>query len=247
MSTATASESEATPDLGQDQTEIEVNGARLLGDLSGALYWPARRCLIVADLHLEKGSSYAPGGQFLPPYDTAATLTALSKACQRYRPERVLCLGDSFHDQEAPERLPEPDADSIRTLTGAHDWIWLCGNHDPTPPSSWGGRVEIEMVDGPLQFRHEALTTPAAPGRGVAGEVSGHFHPKAVVRVRNKRLSARCFVTDGRRLILPAFGAYTGGLNVLDPAVAGLFGRGFQVHLLGRRQAFVFPKRALIA
>ena len=228
-------------EVAPDQTALEVNGARLIGDLSGALYWPARRWLMVADLHLEKGSSYATSGQFLPPYDTAATLAKLATACRRYRPARVLCLGDSFHDAEAAERVAAEDGAAIRALTAALDWIWVRGNHDPAPPPDWGGRVLDDLVESPLAFRHEA-----APGAGAAGELSGHFHPKASVRVRNKRLTARCFVTDGRRLILPAFGAYTGGLSVLDPAIAGLFPRGFRVHLLGRRQAFVFPRTALV-
>ncbi len=224
-----------------DQGALEVNGAGLIADLSGALYWPTRRLLVVADLHLEKGSSYAPSGQLLPPYDSTATLERLATVCRRYRPSRVLCLGDSFHDGEASARLAAEDRARIEALTAAHDWTWLCGNHDPEPPADWGGRVERELVEGPLLFRHEALAD-----RPAAGEVSGHFHPKASVKVRFRRLTARCFVTDGRRLILPAFGAYTGGLNVLEPAIAGLFPRGFQATLLGKRQAFAYPKRALV-
>ena len=139
-----------------DQTVLEVNGAELIGDLSGALYWPARHTLAVADLHLEKGSSFAPSGQLLPPYDTAATLAALAAACRRYRPERVLCLGDSFHDAEAPARLAWEDAERIRALTAAHDWVWLRGNHDPDPPADWGGGAAVTLTDAPLLFRHEA-------------------------------------------------------------------------------------------
>ncbi len=220
--------------------EIAVNGARLLGGLDGALFWPARKTLVVADLHLEKGSSYAAGGQLLPPYDTAATLAGLETAVARHRPERVICLGDSFHDAGAAERLSGRDGETIRRLTATCEWIWICGNHDPAPPENWGGRVAPELTLGPLLFRHEP-----EPQRAVAGEVCGHFHPKAAVRVRSKRLSGRCFVTDGRRLILPAFGAYTGGLNVLDPAIAGLLQRRFQVRLLGRQRIFAFPRAAL--
>ena len=227
--------------LAPNQSPVALNGASLIADLSGALYWPARDLLVVADLHLEKGSSYAPTGQLLPPYDTAATLERLEGVCRRYAPARVLCLGDSFHDGEASDRVAPADRARVEALTGAHDWIWLCGNHDPEPPADWGGRVETELVEGPLVFRHEALAE-----RPVAGEVSGHFHPKASVKVRFRRLSARCFVTDGRRLILPAFGAYTGGLNVLEPAISTLFARDFEVHLLGRRQTFVYPRRALV-
>ena len=232
------------PDSGlptPDQSTLTVNGAQVIADLSGALYWPARGLLIVADLHLEKGSSYAPSGQLLPPYDTTATLERLAAVCRRYAPSRVLCLGDSFHDGEASARLAADDRARIEALTATHDWLWLCGNHDPAPPADWGGQVEEELVEGPLVFRHEAQSD-----RPVAGEISGHFHPKASVKVRFRRLTARCFVTDGRRLILPAFGAYTGGLNVLEPAIASLFPAGFQVTLLGKRQSFVYPRRALV-
>lgn len=219
-----------------------VNGARLLADRSGALLWPERRTLIVADLHLEKGSAFAAKGQLLPPYDTAATLAGLGEAAERHGAERVVCLGDSFHDGEAAERLSEADGATIRALTRRYDWIWICGNHDPAPPAEWGGRVEPELVVGALLMRHEAKPLVTAPG-----EVSGHFHPKAAVTVRSRRLTSRCFVTDGRRIVLPAFGAYTGGLNVLDPAVSGLFPRGFEVHLLGRESVFAFPRGALSA
>jgi hypothetical protein len=220
---------------------LRVNGHTLVPDLSGALWWPARHTLIVADLHLEKGSSFAVRGQFLPPYDTAATLARLEEAVARLRPAALVALGDSFHDRTAAERVCESDQARIRSLTASLDWLWIAGNHDPCPPADWGGRVaEEETLDG-LVFRHEA-----EPGRP-HGELSGHFHPKASVRVRGKRVSARCFVTDGRRLILPSFGAFTGGLDVLDPAVAGLFPHGFTAHLLGRRKLVAYPGTALVA
>jgi len=220
---------------------LRVNGHTLVPDLSGALWWPARRALIVADLHLEKGSSFAVRGQFLPPYDTAATLARLEEAVARLRPAALVALGDSFHDRTAAERVCEADRERIRALTAGLDWLWIAGNHDPSPPAEWGGRVaEEETLDG-LVFRHEAV--PRRPH----GELSGHFHPKASVRVRGKRVSARCFVTDGRRLILPSFGAFTGGLDVLDPAVAELFPQGFTAHLLGRRKLVAYPAAALVA
>jgi len=222
--------------------ELRVNGADLLADLSGALFWPERQTLVVADLHLEKGSSFATQGRLLPPYDSAATLRRLGEVLQRLRPSRVICLGDSFHDVGAAERLSAADQVSLTRMTGAHDWIWIRGNHDPAPPQDWGGSVETEVTLGALVFRHEAETN----GSG-AGEVSGHYHPKAAVKVRARRLSGRCFVTDGRRLVLPAFGAYAGGLSVLDPAISGLFRRGFGVHLLGRNSVFRFPATALVA
>ncbi len=221
---------------------LTVNGAGLLCDRSGALYWPARETLVVADLHLEKGSAYAAGGQLLPPYDTAATLRSLGAAIDRYGPSRVICLGDSFHDADAGARLAASDAETIRQLTGRADWAWITGNHDPAPPEDWGGMSLPEVTLAALVFRHEAR----AEAHG-AGEISGHFHPKAAVRVRNRRVTTRCFVTDGRRLILPAFGAYTGGLNVLDPAISALFPKGFQVRMLGREGIYRYSRELLAA
>ena len=228
------------PQSDDPPARLTVNGAALQADVSGALYWPAQETLTVSDLHLEKASSFAARGHLLPPYDTSATLRGLEALVARFRPARVISLGDSFHDSSAAERLDGAAAERIRGLTRDRDWIWICGNHDPAPPEGWGGRVASELTLGPLTFRHEALA------RGpVDGEVSGHYHPKASVRVRARRLTARCFVTDGRRLILPAFGAFTGGLDVLNPAIATLFGAGFVAHLLGRDRVFAFPSAAL--
>lgn len=227
------------PDNGAET--LRVNGARLVGDRSGGLYWPAQATLAVADLHLEKGSSYAVRGQFLPPYDSAATLAGLEALVARYRPERVICLGDSFHDDGAAARLSDGDAARLAALAEGRDWVWIRGNHDPRPPRDRGGRIARALTLGPLVFRHEAEA--GSPG---CGEVSGHFHPKASVKLKVERITSRCFVTDGRRLILPAFGAYTGGLNVRDPAIAGLFGKDFEVLVLGRRGLYRFPGRALL-
>ncbi|MDH3473546.1 MAG: ligase-associated DNA damage response endonuclease PdeM [Rhodospirillales bacterium] len=219
---------------------LHINGAELVADGAGALFWPARRTLMVADLHLEKGSAFAERGVLLPPYDTAATLQRLAAAIERHRPERVVCLGDSFHDAGAAARLAPDHAALIERLTAAREWIWIAGNHDPAPPAAWGGKVAAELTLGPLVLRHQAADGIHAPG-----EVSGHYHPKASVRLRAGGYTGRCFVTDGRRVILPAFGAYAGGLDVLDPAVAGLFPRGFRVRLLGRSGVYDFPKTAL--
>ncbi len=146
----------------------------------------------------------------------------------RYRPRHLICVGDSFHDGEAADRLADGDAADLRLLTSRCDWTWICGNHDVRPSTDWGGRVADDVVMGPLVFRYEAQP------RAGAGEVSGHFHPKAGFSVHGRFVSGRCFVTDGRRLILPAFGAYTGGLDVPDPAIAGLFPDGCRICLIGR-------------
>lgn len=207
---------------------LEANGAQLIADVSGALFWASEAILIVADLHLEKGSSFAERGSPIPPYDTRATLSALEKTCSHFRPATVIALGDSFHDNNAEHRISGDDRERISRLTSAYEWIWIAGNHDPEP-TSYGGHVLESIAIGPLLFRHEPTPAP------VAGEVAGHLHPCASVRIRGKRLRRRCFATDGSRVVVPAFGAYTGGLDVLDPAFAMVFPGLFHAFMIGRR------------
>ncbi|BBK33076.1 putative phosphoesterase [Stella humosa] len=218
---------------------VELNGASLLLDPSGALFWREHGLLAVADLHLEKGSAFARRGTLLPPYDTQATLDELTRAVRRWQPRMVLCLGDSFHDTGGPGRLGAGDRGRLAALTRGRDWVWVAGNHDPVIPEDVGGRVVPEVALGRIIFRHEAVP-------GTRGEVSGHFHPKASVATRARRISGRCFVSDGERMVLPAFGAYAGGLDVLDPAIATLMRRRFVAFLLGRNQLFAFPKDQLL-
>lgn len=218
---------------------IRLNGALLLPEPEGALWWAERHTLLVADLHLEKGSAFARRGRPLPPYDSAATLARLAALLRRLPAERVVCLGDSFHDAEAAARLGTAELAGLRGLMAGRDWVWIAGNHDPAPPAELGGRAADRLTLGPLTFRH----IPSGPG--VAGEVAGHLHPKATVATRGRTVRAACFVTDGRRLILPALGAYAGGLDVHDPAIAALFRRGFRVLLLGRERLHAFPAGAL--
>lgn len=207
--------------------QIAVNGVVFTADRFGALYWPERRLLAVADLHFEKGSSYAASAQFLPPYDTVATLEKLAGCLERFAPRRVVCLGDSFHDGEAAGRLDGAARDRLAALMRGRDWIWIAGNHDPAPPQELGGEVLEELVEGAVVFRHQALD------RRASGEISGHFHPKATVRRRGRAISLRCFAGDGERLILPAFGAYTGGLDIGAPAIRDVFRRSPTLWLLG--------------
>jgi DNA ligase-associated metallophosphoesterase len=228
---ATSRHSQAAPRAG---LTWRLNGAELWLDIAGALHVPALSLLAVADLHFEKGSRLAQRGNLLPPYDTRTTLALLAELLDAYRPRRVVCLGDSFHDGEAAERLHGEDARRLAQLTAGRDWTWICGNHDPEPPARYGGRVVAELAAGPLLFRHEAKRDAAR------GEVSGHFHPKFGASARGRRVGGRCFVGDTRRLILPAFGAYTGGLDVGDPAVRGLFPRGARAFVLGRDRIHVF-------
>lgn len=215
---------------------FDFHGAGLLADASGALYWPATETLAVADLHLEKGSAFAVNGTLLPPYDSRETLRRLQAVLRRHRPRRVICLGDSFHDTDAAGRLPAEDAATLCRLTKAHEWIWITGNHDPEPPAGLGGVATPEFRADRLVFRHEAAVR-------AAGEVSGHFHPKASVPARGRVVGGRCFVTDGDRLILPAFGAYAGGLDVRDPAIEGLLGRAYTVLILGRTRVHAFQRQ----
>jgi DNA ligase-associated metallophosphoesterase len=207
---------------------LRLNGADILADPTGAIYWPAQETIAVADLHLEKGSSFARQGSMLPPYDTRTSLDRLAAIARRLSPKRIICIGDSFHDQDAGARLAAADRQLLKDLTASCQWIWICGNHDPHPPRQWGGDAMTELMMGPLVFRHEAIAGRAP------GEVSGHFHPKIGLSVRGRQIGGRCFVHDGRRLILPAFGAYAGGLDARDPAIARLFPDGFQVDVIGQ-------------
>ena len=211
---------------------FELAGAALVADPSGALVWPAERTLVVADLHLEKGSSLAARrGTLLPPYDTAATLAALTRAVARLDPKCVVALGDSFHDPAGPSRMAGGMRDALAALMRGRDWVWVAGNHDPEP-LGLGGEAVPELRLGPLTLRHE-------PGPGARdGEIAGHLHPAARLLWRGRSLRRRCFATDGRRLVLPAFGAYAGGLNVLDAAFATVFRSRPRVMLLGRAQVY---------
>jgi uncharacterized protein len=207
---------------------IVLNGARLLAEPSGALWWEETGTLVVADLHLEKGSSFAMGGVMLPPYDTLATLERVAAAI---RPElrRVICLGDSFHDSRGPDRLAPADAARLRALTALCEWVWIAGNHDGDLAPSVGGRVVREaLYAAPLVFRH--IASPAA----APGEVSGHYHPKSGVTLRGRRFSGPCFVHDSVRLVMPAFGAYAGGLDAASPEIGALFPGGATCLLLAR-------------
>lgn len=196
----------------------------------GAAWLAEERLLVVADLHFEKGSSFAARGVALPPYDTRATVARLEALVERLKPQTLVALGDSFHDAEAEARMGAEDAARIARLSRTLDWIWIAGNHDPEPPRGFGGSVMAELRLGPLTFRHEPQAAPAT------GEIAGHLHPCAAVRVRGRRLRRRCFASDGARMIMPAFGAYAGGLNVLDTAYDALLpGLDFHAWMMGGR------------
>ena len=212
---------------------VTVAGVVLQADCLGALYWPDEGLLVVADLHLEKGSSFARRGTLLPPYDTAATLSGLARLTGHYAPRLVIALGDSFHDGGGPARLSAPDRAALAALQSGREWIWIAGNHDPDPADGIGGAFATLLSIGALTFRHE-------PSRDAPdGEIAGHLHPVARVAQRGRAVSRRCFASDGKALVMPAFGAYTGGLNVRDRAFAQVFGaRAVTAHMLGARRLY---------
>jgi DNA ligase-associated metallophosphoesterase len=195
---------------------------------SGALYWPARRALLVADLHFEKASWYARSGQMLPPYDTAATLAELEAIVAAVAPAEIWCLGDRFHDAEGCRRMAPPEQARLRCLTQAAHWHWIVGNHDRGAADladHCGGTVMADAVVDGLLLTHEADPLETRP------ELSGHFHPKLRLSLRGRNVARRCFVASATKLILPAFGALTGGMDAHDPVIRKAVG--------GRAQALV--------
>ena len=212
---------------------IMIGGYAFLGDPSGALVHADERVLLVADLHLEKGSSFARRGMLLPPYDTGATLAALAEVIDRYKPRVVVAMGDSFHDRSGAARLSDRDRGILASMQRGRDWLWLAGNHDPIPPAGLDGDVQAEWAFGPLVLRHE----PQA-GAGQA-EIAGHLHPVARVFSPSGVTRRRCFLSDGHRCVMPAFGAYAGGLNIHHAAFRPLFGTTQRTaYALGRDRVY---------
>jgi hypothetical protein len=220
---------------------FEVAGEHLSLQPCGALWWAEEGVLVVSDLHLEKGSSYAARGQMLPPYDTRAALRRIAALVDALVPTTVISLGDSFHDRRARPRMAADDVATVRAMTDGCDWIWIEGNHDPKPPDDLGGRVAHEFRMGALVFRHEPTTGPAR------GEIAGHLHPCARVAGRGRSVRTRCFVSDGERMVMPAYGALTGGLNILDAAFGALFPRGAVAGVLGRDSVYAAAGERLLA
>jgi uncharacterized protein len=211
---------------------LSLGAAEFVIDPAGALFWPDESLLIVADLHLEKGSAYAARRLFLPPYDTAATLARLDMLIMAHAPRRVLALGDSFHDRWADERLPASDRATLQRLQRGRDWIWIAGNHDPQIPADLGGTCHDELAIGAIVFRHE-------PRRNATTwEIAGHLHPAARVVGLGGSVRRRCFVSGDRRCVMPAFGAYAGGLNWRDPVFATLFAGDSFAHVMGAGRVY---------
>lgn len=228
-------------DLREGQSSpMALCGKAMVADLAGVLWWPGQSTLIVADLHLEKGSSYAARGQMLPPYDTRATLTKLAAALDQYEPKTVIALGDSLHDTRAAARLSTDDLNILSILQEDRRWIWVTGNHDPAIAPILGGDVRDEMTIDGITFRHEPR------GGHVTHEVAGHLHPVARLSIHGHTIRRPCFVGNGRRLVMPAFGSLTGGLNVLDDAFMPVFGNdGLSVWMMGHDGIYPVATRFL--
>ncbi len=230
----------ATATSGPDVPAFLLGRLVVVPDLSGALWLPDERTLVVADLHLEKGSSYAARGVFLPPYDSQATLASLTAAIARLAPARVIALGDSFHDRDAQTRLCADNRATLKRLQAGRDWLWVTGNHDPQISAAMGGDSAATITLAGVTLRHE-------PDAGETGfEIAGHLHPAAKVRMRGRALRRRCFALSPRRCVMPAMGAYAGGLNLRDDAFRPLLGPGFSAHLLGDARLFRIDPRLLL-
>ncbi len=219
---------------------IMIGGVEAWPHASGALYMPSERTLLLSDLHLEKASSYARRGVFLPPYDTRTTLAAVALAIAAFNPRRIIAMGDSFHDRHGAGRLDEADAGALAALQAGRDWLWLTGNHDPDAAPGLGGDVADQAKVAGLTLRHEPSSVCSAP------EIAGHLHPVARIRLRGKTLRRRCFIADGTRLILPAMGSLAGGLNVRDMAIAGLFAGTREVWMMGEGRVFAVSPALLL-
>lgn len=219
---------------------IDVCGKAFRAHKSGALYWPAERALLVADLHFEKGSSFAARGQMLPPYDTRETLLKLAHAIDAYQPDTIIALGDSVHDRTACDRMAVEDLETLRLLQDDREWIWVTGNHDPDIDARLGGEAVADVTVEGISLRHE-------PSRSaVTHEIAAHLHPAAKLVMHGTGIRRPCFVGNGRRLVMPAFGAFTGGLNVLDDAFEPLFGNdGINVWMMGQEGLYPVAPRLL--
>jgi DNA ligase-associated metallophosphoesterase len=214
---------------------LSFAGHDFLASPEGALHWPAQAALLVADLHLEKASWFARLGQFLPPYDSQATLQALEGEIERTGARRLYCLGDSFHDRFGCDRLPLAARDLLNSLTSRVDWIWIVGNHDAGFIDHCGGRIEEECEVGGVILRHEADQDDPRP------EMSGHFHPKLRLSLRGRSVSRRCFVASATKLILPAYGAFTGGLDAGHPEILRKVGPGASALVPSSDRLLRFP------
>jgi len=220
---------------------VSLGQLSLMPDASGVLFEPDHKLLIVSDLHLEKGSSLARRGALLPPYDTSETLHRLSSLIDRLSPKTLIALGDTWHDGNGPFRMKDHDQESFALLRKKTDWILIAGNHDPDLPHHLATRVVNEIEIGGVIFRHEPRALANHP------EIAGHLHPVAKIRAKGRSIRRKCFISNSNRCILPAFGAFTGGLNILDTAFGPLFpGQNFLTHMISANQIFAIGRHSLV-
>lgn len=220
------------------RTDLQFQGERLTFLRPGALWCGAHGLLVVSDLHIGKGTSYAAGGQMLPPYDTDATLDLVEALFVQMSPRTCISLGDSFHDPNAEARLSADQKERIRRLTHQSKWLWIEGNHDPVPPLHLGGNAANTLRVGAMIFRHEPT--------GTQGEISGHLHPVAKVKSSGRAVRTKCFITDGNTLILPSLGAFTGGLNVSDKAFDQCLATKRRIFATGRSGVYEIAQSRLV-
>ena len=222
---------------------LRIGPATLVADSCGVAYWPAHEMLLVADLHLEKASHFAGRGSFLPPYDTRETLARLAQAIARYAPRHVVALGDSFHSTRGTYDITGEDLDALRALQECRTWTWITGNHDPEIAAHVGGVMATRLEVGGIVLRHEPDCTEAAP------QIAGHLHPVARIARAGTSVRRRCFVSDGHRIVMPAFGAFTGGLDILDAAFVPVFPQASAVSvlMLGDSGLYPVPRHLLTA
>ena len=216
---------------------ITLSGMDFIPDLSGALFVPDLQTLLIADLHLEKASNMARRGVHLPPYDTRTSLVQLQTVITATQPTQLIFLGDSFHDNGARERIDETDLATLRDMTERVQTVWITGNHDSLPPTDIGGRIVDEVVLGSITLRHEPKDL-----EDDEFEIAGHLHPGGAVSQRGRRIHCKCFIGNSSRLIMPAFGSFTGGLSVFAAPFKKVFGKtDYHVWMLGDRAIYKFP------
>ena len=220
-----------------ERAKIMLNGLELRPDLSGALHVPDMNALIISDLHLEQGTSLARRGIRVPPFDTNITITILEEVITRFKPQRLIFLGDSFHDDEGETRVETALMLRLQAVSHTHECFWICGNHDPSPPRNLAGHAADHILLGPVTLRHEPARL-----RKDEFEICGHLHPGCAVTQRGRRVAGKCFVADERRLIMPAFGAYTGALSVFAKPYERLFRHDeTKAWMIGQERIYQFP------
>ncbi len=220
-----------------ERHKITLGGLELRPDLSGALHVPELSALIISDLHLEQGTSLARRGIRVPPFDTGITIGLLEEVINSFAPQRLIFLGDSFHDDEGETRIEDTLMLRLQKIVTSHECFWICGNHDPSPPRHLAGHAADHILLGPITLRHEPTRL-----RKAEFEIAGHLHPGCAVSQRGRRVSGKCFIADDRRLIMPAFGAYTGALSVFAEPYQRLFRREeTRAWMIGQERLYNFP------